>query len=61
MIMRKLKRAIARARMRDAGIGNMNRKHIVKVKGGGFKNASFFGLNWRKWVSGNPLKKSRRK
>lgn len=60
--MRKLKRSIARANMKAAGIGNINRKRVVQTLEGNVETCSFFSKNWRKWVSGNPYtKKSRKK
>lgn len=60
--MRKLKRSIARANMKAAGIGNINRKRVVQTLEGRVETCSFFSKNWRKWVSGNPYaKKSRKK
>lgn len=60
--MRKLKRSIARANMKAAGIGNINRKRVVQTIEGKVETRSFFSKNWRKWIFGNPhVKKSRKK
>lgn len=59
--MRKLKRSIARANMKKAGIGNINRKRVVETLEGRVERCSFFSKNWRKWVAGDPTKKSRKK
>lgn len=40
--MRKLMRSIARANMKAAGVGSMNRKHLFKDKDGNERKASFF-------------------
>ena len=45
--MRKLMRAIARAKMKKAGIQHMNRK--VKMPNGK-KNRSYFAEHWREYV-----------
>lgn len=58
--MRKLKRSIARANMKAAGIGNINRKRVVETLEGRIERRSFFSANWRKWVSGDPTKKGRK-
>lgn len=59
--MRKLMRSVARANMKAAGIGNINRKRVVETLEGKIETCSFFSKNWRKWVSGNPLAKKTRK
>jgi len=58
--MRKLKRSIARAHMKAAGIGNINRKRIVETLEGPIERRSFFSKNWRKWVAGDSTKKGRK-
>lgn len=60
--MRKLMRSIARANMKRAGIGNINRRRVVETLEGRIEKQSFFSKNWRKWVAGDPNgRKSRKK
>lgn len=58
--MHKLMRSIARANMKAAGVGSMNRKHLFKDKDGNERKASFFSIYWRDWVNGNPHAKKKR-
>ena len=47
--MRKLRRSIARARMRKAGLKHTNRPIAVTVKGRPVNLGSFFKHNWKNY------------
>ncbi len=56
MSLRTLKRNIARNRMKQAGVERINKKRIWKNdfrktrNGWTGGNASYFAINWRKWL-----------
>ena len=59
--MRELKRSMARAQMKAAGIPHINKKGYYKGDDGeGAKPKSFFARNWRNWIFGKPVKKRSR-
>jgi len=56
--MRELKRSMARANMKKAGIPHINKKGYYKADSENEKPKSFFARNWRKWIFGKPGKKA---
>ena len=58
--MRKLKRSMARANMRDVKIPSINKRTYTSPKSENARKVSFFSLHWREWVAGNPHTGKRR-
>ncbi len=59
--MRKLKRAMARAHMRETKIPSINKRLYVNPNPSKSRKVSFFSLHWREWIAGNPHTKKSRK
>jgi len=59
--MRKLKRAMARAHMKDAKIPSINKRLYTSPNPDKVRKVSFCSLHWREWIAGNPHTKKRRK
>ena len=56
--MRKIKRSMARANMKAAGLTHINKKGYYKADSEGDKPKSFFARNWKKWIFGKPGRKA---
>lgn len=56
--MRKIKRSMARANMKAAGLTHINKKGYYKADNENDKPKSFFARNWRKWIFGKPGRKA---
>ena len=48
--MRKLKRAIAHAKMMAQGVQHINRANKTDMKSGEICRRSYFAMNWRKYI-----------
>lgn len=63
--MRKLKRSMAKANMRELGMKRLNKKRWTMTPAGdrmiAARMPSIFAENWRKYVYGTPLKRNRRR
>lgn len=52
--MREIKRSMARANMKAAGLTHINKKGYYKADSEKEKPKSFFARNWKKWIFGKP-------
>ena len=56
--MREIKRSMARANMKAAGLTHINKKGYYKAYNENEKPKSFFARNWKKWIFGKPGKRT---